>query len=528
MIFEDCAYLSTLFGSFRRNADRVAVIHPGGSLTYAELLAEVFRVARALEGLGLRRGDGVAAIAHNTPGILVTNLASQVLGCYFAGISTSAATAEQARMIEFTEVAAVVYEPALAADRSEELAETYGVEGLLSLGPSSTGTDLLALAADLPSTALTPRAGEQDIADLVFTGGSTGGKPKAAAYTFERMGELAESWLSIGDQDAADAAYRADDCRLLRCFAVTDAPGVAVLPALLHGATLVLQQGFDASAVLHAIERQRVTVLSLYPSDLYRLLDHPDVTRTDLSTLRLVVYYGAPMSPARLRQAIEVFGTVFYQIYGQSETRMLCTLQPEDHRVDRPELLRSVGRPRPGVKLEIRASTGNAAVGELGEIHARTPYRMNHYWREPHLTAETVDGDWTRTADLGYRDAAGYVYVAGRLRDVVVVGGFNCHAVEIENVLMTHPSVRAAVVVGLEDPRTGEAVHAAVVRRPGTEVSEVELGELVRLDLGELQRPRSVLFLDELPVTRSGKPDKNAVRQLLMLQGASGRGVEPR
>lgn len=140
---------------------------------------------------------------------------------------------------------------------------------------------------------------------------------------------------------------------------------------------------------------------------------------------------------------------------------------------------------------------------------------MNHYWREARLTAEMVDGSWTRAHDLGYRDASGYVSLAGRLRDVVVVGGLNCHAVEIENVLMAHSSVRAAIVVGLEDVRTGEAVHAAVVRRPGTDVSEVELAELVSAELGELQRPRSVLFLGELPVTRSGKPDNNAVRELL-------------
>jgi fatty-acyl-CoA synthase len=511
-----CGYLDMLFTSFRRHADRTAVTHAGGSLTYRELLDEVFRLARALRSLGLSRGDGVAALADNTPGVLLTCLASQVLGCYFVSVATHAAPAEQARMLEFTEVSALVYEPAVSAERAADLAGRGVVPAVLALGPGAVGADLLAAAAEQPGTPFPPLARENDLADLVFTGGSTGGRPKAAAYTFERMGELVKAWLTIGRQDSADgAAYRAPDCRLLRFVAATDTPGVAVLPTLLHGGTLVLQQGFDAGAALRAIEEQRITVLALYPSHLYQLLDHPDATRIDRSSLRLLVYYGAPISPTRLRQAMTVFGPVLCQIYGQSETRMLCALQPEEHSVERPELLRSVGRPRPGVELEIRTADGVAAVGEIGEIRARSPYRMSYYWREPKRTAEAIADGWSLTQDLGYRDAEGYVYLVDRLRDIVLVSALNCYTVDIENVLTGHPAVRQAVVVGLPDPDTGEAVHTAVVRQPDVEVSEAELRDLVRAELGELEAPKSVLFLEEIPVTRSGKPNKNAVRELV-------------
>jgi fatty-acyl-CoA synthase len=521
-------FVSTLLDAFRRHADRVALIHAGGSLTYAELLDDVFRLARALESRGLGRGDGVAAIDDNTPGILLTYLASKLLGCYFVGVSSHAAPAEQARILEFTEVSALVYEPT-SAERATDLAHRKAFPAFLSLGPGPVGTDLLALAAEQPHTPFSPHAREEDLADLVLTGGSTGGRPKVAAYTFERVGELAKAWLAIGCGDSAEAAaYRAPDCRLLRVVRATISPGVAVLPTLLHGGALMLQRGFDAGATLRAIEEHRITVLALYPSHLYQLLDHPEVTGIGRSSLRLLVYFGAPMSPTRLKQAMAVFGPVLCQIYGQCETRMVCDLQPDEHRMDRPELLRSVGRPRPGVELEIRTDTGVAAPGEIGEIYLRSPYRMNYYWREPGLTAATIVDGWSRTGDLGYRDAEGYVYLADRLRDMVLVNAINCYTVDIENVLTGHPAVREAVVVGLPDPRTGEAVHAAVVRQSHLEVSEAELRELVRVELGEYEAPRTVLFLDEVPVTRAGKPNKNAVRDLVSKRLRSTSGGEER
>jgi fatty-acyl-CoA synthase len=518
-------YLSTLLDAFRRNANRLAVIHPGGSLTYAELLDEVFRLARALERSGLGRGDGVAAFEDNTPGTLLISLASRLLGCYFVSIPTYAAPPEQARMLQFAEVSALVYEPTSSAERAVDLAARHAVPAMLALGPGPVGTDLLALAADQPSTPFPPHAREEDIGDVLFTSGSTGGRPKAAAYTFGRLGELARTWLAIGRQDSAHgAAYRAPDCRQLRFFATTISLGVAVLPTLLFGGTFVLQQGFDAGAALRAIEEHRITVLALYPSHLYQLLDHPDVTRIDYSSLRLLVYYGAPASPARLKQAMTVFGPVLCQVYGQSENRILCDLQPADHRMDRPELLRSIGRPLPGVELEVRTGTGVAAAREVGEIHVRTPYRMNHYWREPELTAATIVDGWSRTTDLGYQDADGYVYLVDRLRDIVLVNANNCYTVDIENILTGHPAVRAAVAVGLPDPHTGEAVHAAAVRHPHLDVSEAELRDLVRGELGDLEAPRTVLFLDEIPVTRTGKPDKNTVRELVAQRLQTGRG----
>ncbi|TCO60723.1 AMP-binding protein [Actinocrispum wychmicini] len=522
---DSCFYLDTLLSAFHRNADRVAVVHDGGSLTYADLLDEMYRLARALEGVGLGRGDGVAAFQDNTPGTLLVWMASRLLGCYFVGIPTYSSASEQAKMLEFMEVSVLVYEPGPAAERAAALAGQHGVPTMLSLGPGPVGTDLLALAADQPRTPFPPRAREDDIADVLLTSGSTGGRLKAAAYTFQRLGELVKAWLAFDTQDVAGAAaYRAPGCSLLRFIAMTMSHGVAALPAMLNGATFVLQQSLDPGVALRAIEEQRISVLTTFPSHTYQLIDHPDVTRTDFASLRLLVYYGAPMSPARLKRAMAVFGPVLCQIYGQTETRLVCWLSPEDHAADRPELLRSIGRPLPGVEVQVRTGTAVAAVGEIGEICVRTAYQMNHYWRQPELTAETIVDGWIRTGDLGYLDAEGYVYLVDRLRDIVLVNAINCYTVDIENVLAGHPAVREAVAVGLPDPHTGEAVHAAVVRHPDAEVSEAELRALVRVELSELDEPRTVLFLDAIPVTRAGKRDKNAVRELVAQRiGSAGR-----
>lgn len=513
---DSCVHVDALLKAFRRHIDRIALIRDDGPMTYADLLDEMFRLARALDSRGLSRGTGIAAIDDNTTGVVLTWLASKLLGCYFVSVPADAAPAEQAEMIEFTEVSAVVYEPASFGRRAVDLAAHGVFPTLLSFGPGPVGTDLRALAAVQSSMPFRPRARESDLADLVFTSGSTGGQPKAAAYTYQRLGELGAAWQMVMGRDTAEAAaYRAPDCRLLRPFRAIASPGVAVLPTLLCGGALLLQQGFDAGAVLRAVERHRITAMVVYPSQLYQLLDHPDIARTDHSSLRLLIYSGAPMSPTRLNQAIAVFGPVLCQVYGQSETRMISGLRPEEHRQDRPELLRSVGRPYPGVDVEVRTNTGIAAAGEVGEIRIRSPYRMNYYWREPHLSAETIVDDWCWTGDLGYQDTEGYLYLVDRRRNTVLVNGISCYTVDIENALTAHPAVRAAIAVGLPDAQTGEAVHVAVVRHAHIEVSEDELREFVRSELGESQTPRTVLFLDDIPATRSGKPDKNAIRDLV-------------
>ena len=507
------AHLTPLLAAFGRYADRLLFVHEGKATTYGQARAEIFRLARALAECGLKPGDGVAGLNANTPRMVFVHLAAQLIGCYYVGVPLPASTAERARMLDHTRAKALVYEPAVDAGQVIELSERSGVETVLSLGPSTRGRDLAELAARQSAEPLTPLAQDKDVAELVFTGGSSGGKPKAATYTFERIGALTEYWDIAARESTPDyAVYSTGSCRLLRVIAHIGAPGLSVVPTMLHGGTIVLQEGFDAGTVLRAIERERITSMGLAPSQLYQLLDHPDFDTTETSSLQLIVYFGAPIAPARLKQAVERFGPILFQSYGQTETRMISALYPADHVAGRPELLRSAGRPRTGVEVQIRQRGTLLGPGEVGEICVRSPYLMNGYWDEPELTERTMGDGWIRTGDAGYRDAEGYLYLVDRLRDVVIVNASNVHTLEIEDLLTSHPDITQAAVVGLPDERTGEAVHAAVVVRPGSAVDEEDLRAWVRNRGDARQEPQTVVVLDAIPLTRLGKPDKNAIR----------------
>ena len=507
------AYLRGVLEAFDRYESRTLFVHEGKSITYGEARAEIFRLARALGACGLRRGDGLAGLNANTPHVMFVHVAAQLIGCYYIGVPLPASTGARSQMLAHTQAKALVYEPALDAAGVRELVAESRVELVFSLGSGTVGRDLLELAAILSADPLVPSACDDDMAELVFTGGSSGGRPKAATYTFGQIGALSQYWDVAALENTPDyAVYSSESCRLLRCIAHVGAPGLSVVPTILHGGTIVLHEGFDASAVLQAVEQERITAMMLWPSNLYELLDHADLATTDVSSLRLLGYHGAPMVPARLEQALERFGPVLFQSYGQTETRMISALSPADHVAGRPKLLRSAGRPRTGVEIELRRDGVPVATGEVGEVCVRSPYLMTGYWREPELTEHTMGDGWLRTGDAGYQDADGYLFLVDRLRDMVIIGASNVYTLEIEDLLAGHPDITQAAVVGLPDERTGEAVHAAVVARAGSTVGGEELRTWVRDHGDARQVPRTVTFLAAIPLTPLGKPDKNAVR----------------
>lgn len=423
-------------------------------------------------------------------------------------------------MLAHTGAKTLVYEPAVDGGRIPELVTESGIESVFSIGPGAVGRDLLELAAKQPADPMPPQGRDEDVAELVFTGGSSGGKPKAATYTFARIGALSEYWAVAARENTPDyAVYSAKPCRLLRCMAHIGAPGLSVIPTILHGGTIVLHEGFDAGEVLRVIEDERITAMMLLPSNLYALLDHPDLATADVSSLRLLGYHGAPMLPARLTQAVKRFGPILFQSYGQTETRMISTLSPADHVAGRPELLRSAGRPRTGVEVQLRRDGTPVPAGEVGEVCVRSSYLMNGYWREPELTEQVMGDGWLRTGDVAYQDADGYLFLVDRMRDMVIVNGSNVYTLEIEDLLARHPGVSRAAVVGLPDERTGEAVHAAVVVSAGSTVDEDELRAWVGENGDARQVPVTITFLAAIPLTALGKPDKNAVRAKLAHKG---------
>jgi fatty-acyl-CoA synthase len=373
---------------------------------------------------------------------------------------------------------------------------------------------LAELAAGESGEPLPVAAAEDDIARITYTGGTTG-LPKGVPTTYAALHAAARSALAGAAAARDELAARAGTARFLAVTPIAHVAGDLALMMLTLGVT-VETYDFEPGAMLASLAALRggVALTYLYPALLGQLLDHPDRPGTDTSALSFVVYGSAPIAPARLRAAIDAFGPVFQQGYASTEAPAITALTVADHARglnDRPELLGSAGRVLPGVEVTIRDAAGAVLPsGDIGEVWVRSDSVMPGYWRRPAETAAVLRDGWLRTGDLGRFDDDGYLYLVGRAREMIIVGGWNCYAAPIEAALTEHPLVRAASVVGAPDGTTGEAIVAYLVA--DAPVPADELRAVVTARLPEINVPSRVEYLDALPLTPLGKPDKNALR----------------
>jgi fatty-acyl-CoA synthase len=296
---------------------------------------------------------------------------------------------------------------------------------------------------------------------------------------------------------------------------LSHAGGTMFLPTLLKGGTMLVLPAFDALAVLGAIEEYKINCVMLVPSMIYALLDHPRFEEFDLSSLETVFYGASPISPARLKEAIERIGPVFSQFYGQAEAAMtICVLRKSEHDVADLRRLASCGRPVPWLHVELLDDDNQPVLeGAPGEICVRGPIVVAGYRNAPEQNAATFSGDWLHTGDVAVRDAGGFLRILDRKKDMIITGGFNVYSAEIEDILAGHSAVAQAVVVGVPHPKWGEAIKAFVVCRSGRRVSAETLIGLVARRKGSFQAPKFVEFVDSIPLTPVGKPDKKALRE---------------
>ncbi|MEU3409285.1 AMP-binding protein [Streptomyces sp. NPDC006670] len=504
------SHVEEILDALGKEPDSEALVHHDRRLSAGELRGLVHAMARALRSLGVRRGQTVTLLAGNLPETIAARYAAGLLGCavnhLYAGLSAEV----HADILRDVETRVLIADPAYA-ERAADLARRVPLERVLFLGPGEgTGSgraldadrcaDLLELAAGESAEALRGAARPQDVCTIRHTGGTTG-HPKAICTTFEQ-------WVSIGPDWSEQGRVRA-----LACTTLAHAAGFMADSALHRGGTVVLLDGFEPGAVLAAIERERITHTFLLPPLLYQLTDHPDVDRTDTSSLRVLTYGGCASSPARLAAAVRRFGPVLNQFYGQNEAGGISMLSPEDHDPLRPELLRTAGKVMDGVEVVVRDPGGRPLpAGEHGEICVRSPHVMKGYWKQPELTAEVLRDGWLHTGDIGFVDQDGYITIVDRIKDMIVVVGGHVYTVELEDVLNSHPQVLQSAVLGVPDANRMERVHAVVVRTPGGDVGEEELRALVRERKGAMYEPASIDFVDELPLTDAGKPDKKLLR----------------
>jgi acyl-CoA synthetase (AMP-forming)/AMP-acid ligase II len=293
---------------------------------------------------------------------------------------------------------------------------------------------------------------------------------------------------------------------------------MGLLAGVFGGSTTYVLPTWSSEGFLETVEKERITATFLVPAMVNMLLAHPGAERYDLSSLRSVRVGGAPISPQRLRDAVEFFGPVVAQGYGLGETTsVVAALSSEEIAravKEDPELLQSCGRAAYDTEIRVVDAAGRElGPREVGEVIVRGPDCVREYWNEPRLTAETFRDGWVHTGDLAWMREDGYLFLVDRKKDMIISGGFNIYCTEVETALYEHPAVQEACVIGVPDERWGEAVKAVVVRRPDATVTAEDLIAFCADRLDRFKKPRSVDFVTELPHNRNGKLDRKAVRE---------------
>lgn len=499
---DETTSIGLVLAAFTRHPERVAIRHPRGEWTYGELLGRVYRMARALRAQGLGRGDVVTLLTGNHADTIVLRYAANMLGCCVSVLYDGLASSTLADILRRTSASALVFDPDRYADQGLAVLDEVPDVAALTLGEFPGGVNISTPAEAESAEPVRIEAQTQDLSSIRFTGGSTG-IPKGIPHDFRIPRYLSTATLTAG-QDATQ----------LLCTPIGHLGGILADVVLVTGGVVVLHERFDAGEVLAAIEDQRVTFIWLLPSLLHQLLDHPALESTDTSSLRSLVLGGWASTPYRVAQAIERFGPIVAQGYGASEIGLVAWLTSEEHL--RPELLTTVGRPVPGVEVSIRDSSGeHVATGATGEIWVRGPDLMTGYYKQPEETAKVLRDGWFCSGDLGFLDVDGYLSLVGRSTDVIIIAGGHVYPSDIENVLLRHPCIQAAMVFGVTEGDNDERLCTAVVPTPTGHLSEKDVVRWVRAERGGLYQPDVVLILDELPTTGSHKPDRAALRRMV-------------
>jgi long-chain acyl-CoA synthetase len=403
----------------------------------------------------------------------------------------------------------VITTPEFAAKVREATANAGSQRYLVSSG-SEEGFVRLAELEDADPKPIVAR-GDEDLAALLYTGGTTG-RAKGVMLTHAN--------LDFTGAAAHHSSYVPGITRGLTSLPLSHAYGLLVTLAGMHSPERgvgVLMRWFEPLRFLELIGEHQIQITAVVPSILQLLLSQP-LEQYDLSSLRFITSGGAPLAPEVAEQFMRRVPTVsIRQGYGLTETAALISTNPVGR-----EKLGSVGVPVPGTEVRILDDGGSELPpGEVGEICARSPGVMSGYWRSPDANAEALRDGWLLTGDLGYRDQDGYLFIVDRKKDLIIRGGFNVYPRDVEDVLLEHPAIEAAGVVGRPDQVHGEEVVAFVSLRPGAEITSEDLVEWGRRRIGGYRYPREVHVLDALPLTNVGKLDRKALRGRLAALVAS-------
>jgi len=478
----------------------------GVSLSYSEVVELSHAVARALRRSGVQPGDKVGILSANDPTAFSCVFGIARAGAVWCPINPRNAAGENAELLDLFDCAALIHQPAFDDLVAEIAPNLPKLTTRVRLGDEFQAW-LDAARDDGPAEAFQP----DDVVALVGTGGTTG-RPKGVMLTDRNLETMSAITLM---------SYPFEERPVYLALApLTHAAGVLCFPVLARGGEVVIMAKPDVARFLELIERHGVTHTFLPPTLIYMVLGHEALDTTDLSSLQCFWYGAAPMSAARLAEALDRIGPMA-QLFGQSEApMMISTMSPADHRLPDGSIatarLSSAGRPSPLVTVAILDEQGTPVPrGERGEICVRGSLVMAGYYRNPEATAEVSTHGWHHTGDIGFLDADGFLYIVDRAKDMVITGGFNVYSAEVEQALMAHAAVRDCAVIGLPDEKWGERVTAVIQPQPGAEIDPDELIAFVKDRIGSVKAPKQIEIWADLPRSTIGKVLKKEIRVTL-------------
>ena len=501
-------------------AAKEAVVCGQKRFTYRQLADRVHRLSCFLKTTGVDKGDRVAILHQNNHQFIETYFAVAHMGAILVPLNIRLSPRELSFILEDSGAALLISSRRFGPQITALKEIGAGLRHIIWTGSGETPTPYASvdyeeiLEEGSASPPPSPVISDDDIAHLYYTSGTTG-RPKGVILSHRNvcvhaLAAIAE--LRLCDRDnwihAAPLFHLAD---AWATFAVTWV-----------GGKHVVVEDFEPSKVLAILEQEQITITNMIPTMLNMLVNTPGVDKHDFSTLRVLLSGGAPIAPKVVRRIMETFKCDYIQTYGMTETSPYLTLS-----ILKENLLRlspeeqfhykaRTGRPFIGVLLKVVKEDGNEILTndeEVGEIIVKGDTVTEGYWNRPEETAAALKEGWLYTGDMATVNEAGYVNIVDRKKDVIITGGENVYSVEVENVLYTHPSILEAAVIGVPDPKWGEAVKAVVVLRPGREATEEDIIEYCKKEIAGFKSPKTVDFVQELPKTGSGKIYKKGLKE---------------
>jgi len=498
--------------------DRTAIVFEGKRCTFGQLNDRVNRLANAFLNLGIQKGDRIAFLQVNCNQCVETYFAVAKTGAIYLPLNFRAKGNEISYILNIAEATTLIVGERYVSLINSIRPECKSLQHIISI--ENKHDDMLYyedMISSAPADEVITDIDENDTTILMYTAGTTG-FPKGVMLSHNSF-----SIYVLENVTPADPELEEGNIITVPLYHVAGIQ--AMMAAIYGGRTLVMERQFDAKEWMELVESEKANRAMMVPTMLKQLIDNPDFSKHDLSSLKVITYGAAPMPLEVIKKALELFpGVSFINAFGQTETASTITaLGPEDHVLTGTEeekekklkRLASIGKPMSDVEMKVVDEGGKElSAGEVGEILARGPRVMTGYWKDEEKTAKTIDKDgWVHTGDVGYVDEDGYFFLAGRSSDMIIRAGENISPEELENVIRNYPKVDDVAIIGVPDETWGEEPRAVVILKKGEESTEEEIMEYCREHLASFKRPRSVIFVDELPRNPMGKVLKRVLRE---------------